>query len=82
MYQNKNMSFSSDPSTDCTVSFQIGRAEPTEPGFGSAKTYRFPQTEDEHRFARIEVRGLGYYVVQLSNVKLAPVQTLGFAVGK
>ena len=25
-------------------------------GFGSAKTYRFPQMEDEHRFARIEVQ--------------------------
>ena len=80
MYQKKHMSFSSEPSIPIACSFLSNWTK--RPGFGSAKTYRFPQTEDEHRFARIEVRCLGYYVVQLSNVKLAPVQTLGFTVGK
>jgi len=53
---------------DTFVSMRVGDYQ-KQSRFGSAKTYRFPQTEDEHRFARIEVfHRIGHLTVNLDNL--------------
>ncbi|CAK9023599.1 unnamed protein product [Durusdinium trenchii] len=53
---------------DTFVSMRIGDYQ-KQSRFGSAKTYRFPQIEDQHRFARIEVfHRIGHLTVNLDNI--------------
>lgn len=53
---------------DTFVSMRVGDYQ-KQSRFGSAKTYRFPQMEDEHRFARIEVfHRIGHLTVNLDNL--------------
>ncbi|CAJ1362844.1 unnamed protein product, partial [Effrenium voratum] len=54
---------------DTFVSMRIGDYQ-KQSRFGSSKTYRFPQMEDPHAFARIEVfHRVGHLTVNLGNLQ-------------
>eukprot|EP00438_Fugacium_kawagutii_P019668 Skav207974 [mRNA] locus=scaffold495:92189:93388:+ [translate_table: standard] len=59
---------------DTFVSMRVGEYQ-KQCRFGSAKTYRFPQIDEERRFARLEVfQRIGHLTVNLDNLSQEPLE--------